>query len=210
MQDMINPDMGEVSLGFLHTLGYSYIPDLIKGFIRKYPGIKFQLHQNNTPALVSQLTSGEVDFCILASINDIPRIEWTHLWSQELYVIVPAGHHLANDEEINLEQIADESLISFKEGYGIRKIIDDSLKKAGINPTVTFEGEEVRTVIGLVEAGLGVALIPDIKGIDRKKISMLHIKSPEVKREIGIAGISGQYLSPAALRFLKYVTEKFK
>lgn len=210
IQDMINPEKGEVSLGFLHTLGASYIPDLIRGFGKKYPGIKFQLHQNSTQILLNQLTSGEIDLCMSSPTESMPQIEWTHLWSEELFVIAPAGHHLAKLKKIDLEQIANEPLISFKKGYGIRKITDDLLQKAGITPKITFEGEEVRTVIGLVAAGLGVAFIPDIKGVDRKEISLLHVKSPECKRDIGIARVNERYLSPSAIRFWQFVIDHFK
>lgn len=209
IRDIINPEKGEVSLGFLHTLGASYIPDLIKDFSRKYPGIKFQLHQNSTNILLNQLISGEIDLCMTSPTENMQQMKWTHLWSEELFVIVPAGHHLAGLKKIDLEQIADEPLISFKKGYGIRRITDDLLQKAGLTPRITFEGEEVHTVIGLVAAGLGVAFIPDTKGMHRKEISILHIKSPGCKRDIGIARVNERYMPPSAIRFWQFVIDYF-
>lgn len=209
IQDTIDPDKGEISLGFLHTLGASYIPDLINGFVKKSPGISFQLHQNSTNVILNQLMAGEIDLCMLSLNEKIPQVEWNYLWSEELVIIVPSGHHLVKNKYIALEQIANEPLVSFKEGYSIRKTIDDLLKKAGITPRITFEGEEVHTIIGLVAAGLGVAFIPNTKGINRKGIALLHVKSDECKRDIGIAMVKGRYISPAASKFRQYVLDKY-
>lgn len=209
IQDMIDPDKGEISLGFLHTLGVSYIPDLINGFVKEHPDISFQLHQNGTNAILNQLVKGEIDLCMLSLNENIPQIEWNYLWSEELVIIVPSDHHLAKNKYIELEQIANEPLVSFKEGYSIRKTIDDLLKKADITTRITFEGEEVHTIIGLVAAGLGVAFIPDTKGINQKGIKLLHVKSDECKRDIGIAKVKGRYISPAVSKFWQYVIDIF-
>lgn len=209
MQDLISPEKGEISLGFLHTLGASYIPDLIKDFGRKYPKITFQLHQNSTHILLNQLVSGEIDLCMSSITENRPQVEWTHLWSEELFVIVPVKHHLANSDKINLDQIANEPIISFKKGYALRKTTDDLLQIAGINPKITFEGEEVHTIIGLVASGLGVALIPYTKGIDRREISLLHVESPVCRRILGISRVNGRYLSPAVVQFWQFVIDYF-
>jgi DNA-binding transcriptional LysR family regulator len=209
IQNIINPEKGEISLGFLHTLGASHVPDLIKNFSRKYPGIRFQLHQNSTNILMNQLISGEIDLCMSYPTENYPQIEWTQLLNEELFIIVPAGHWLSEYKEIDLKLIENEPLISFKEGYGMRKITDELLLKAGISPKITFEGEEVRTVAGLVAAGLGVALIPGIKGINRSEISRLHVKSPECRRNIGISRMKERYLSPSALMFMEFVIKYF-
>lgn len=209
IQDLISPDTGEISLGFLHTLGASSIPDLIKGFCRTRPSITFKLHQNSTQELIHQLIAGEIDLCMSSCPEDNPQIKWTHLWSEELYVIVPVDHRLASAKIIPLKEIADEPIISFKKGYGIRKRADDLFEEAGINPTMTFEGEEVHTVIGLVSSGLGVALIPDSKGIDRKKIAVLQVSAPVCQRMIGISSIKGRYLSPAAVGFEQFVIHHY-
>ena len=209
IQDMINPESGEVSLGFLHTLGASHIPDLIKSFGKKYPDIRFQLHQNSTHILIKQLMAGEIDLCMSSPAYEILQLQWTDLWNEELYMVVPAGHALAGSGSIELKQVADERVISFKKGYGVRKITEKLFREAGIKPEITFEGEEVRTIIGLVASGLGVALIPDTKGIDPNEISMLHVTWPRCRRTIGIAGVNGRYIPPAAEKFRQFVVEYF-
>ncbi|MCP1308884.1 LysR family transcriptional regulator [Paenibacillus tyrfis] len=209
LEDLIHPEHGEVSLGFLHTLGVHSIPDVIRSFRSAYPQIHFQLHQNSTQFLLDQLSAGGIDLC-MAAPQETKHMQWASLWNEELFVIVPKDHPLAASESVLLEDIRSEPLISFKKGYGLRKITDKLFEQAGIGPDIRFEGDEVHTIAGLVAAGLGVAVIPDTKGIERANLSFLRVRWPECRRVIGIGWIEGRYLSPAAERFRDFVIDYFR
>lgn len=209
IQSMLNPEKGQVSLGFLHTLGESFIPELIRAFGLIHPGITFELHQNGTRALIDQLIRGEIDLCFSYPPENSNKIEWNYLWDEELQLVVPVNHPLADENLITLEMLKNETFITFKLGFGLRKITDDLLTKAGICPKIAFEGEEVHTICGLVAAGLGIAIVPKIKGPDRDNISILHINSPEFRRNIGILNRKDGYLSPSTRLFLDFVIDYF-
>lgn len=210
IQDLLEPEQGQVSLGFLHTLSTNLIPDLIASFRTQYPKINFQLKQSPSHILLEQLQLGELDLCLIAPMEIKPPIQWTKLWSEELFVIVPEGHKLANRESIMLKEIADETFILLKKGYSLRITIEQLFEEVGITPKVTFEGEEADTVAGLVAAGLGISILPDLKGIDKSKISQISVDWPKCQRLIGIARIEGRYLSPAAEKFKKFILEDFE
>ncbi len=209
IQNLINPDSGEISLGFLHTLGTSYVPELICAFGKKYPDVRFQLHQNSSQVLLYQLISGENELCLSYRAENDAQVEWNYLWSEELVLIVPSKHPFSRKKDITLEQIGKEPMISCRPGYGIRKITDELFEKAGIIPKITFEVEEVHTISGLVAAGLGIAIVPEIKGIDQKEINTLHVKAAGCKREIGIMKMKERYLPASATRFQKFVIDYF-
>jgi DNA-binding transcriptional LysR family regulator len=210
LQDLVNPDYGEVALGFLHTLSTSLIPDLIGAFRVQFPTIRFQLSQNHSYSLLEKLNAGELDICLIAEPTEtkIP-IQWTPLWSEEIFVTLPLGHPLASAESIILDQIADESFIFMKKGYALRDTTDRLFQKKGISPKVTFEGEEVATAAALVAAGLGVSLLPDT-GLDKSKIVQIRLREPKCQRVIGLALIEGRYLSPVASRFKQFVMDHFR
>ncbi|MBP1157216.1 MULTISPECIES: LysR family transcriptional regulator [unclassified Paenibacillus] len=211
IQNMLDEEAGEVMLGFLHTLGSQLIPDLIVTFRANSPNIRFQLNQSNTVFLLQQLIQGSIDLCLLSSLDEVNlSVEWKQLWSEELFVFVPAHHPLANRESIVLAEIADEPMISFKKGYGLRNVIDRLCMEAGFTPKIAFEGEEVPTVAGLVAAGLGVALIPDVSGLTAQKLVKLKVSSPECYRIIGVAWMKDRYLSPPTVRFLQFVMNYFE
>ncbi len=149
--------------------------------------------------------------CLLAEPTETKLpILWTPLWSEELFAIVPLGHPLAERESILLAEIAEESFIFLKKGYALRRTTDQLFEQLGVVPRVTFEGEEAATVAGLVSAGLGVSLLPDLRGIDKSKIAQIRISSPKCQRVIGMAQVQGGYLSPAAVRFKEFVLDTFR
>ncbi|QGQ44916.1 LysR family transcriptional regulator [Metabacillus sediminilitoris] len=207
IKDLLDPDKGEVSLGFLHTLSTSHIPDLLASFRAHYPKINFRLGQGPSHNLIDQLQLGVFDLCLIAPMEKTSPIVWRQLWNEELFVIVPKDHKYANRKNITLEEIADESFIHLKEGFSLRITIEQIFKKVGITPKITFEGEEADTVAGLVAAGLGISILPNLKGTDQSKISKIPVKSPQCQRTIGIAWVEGRYLSPATEKFKQFVLD---
>ncbi|RBW69035.1 LysR family transcriptional regulator [Bacillus taeanensis] len=209
IQDLLDPDFGEVSFGFMPTLGTYLIPNLISSFRSDYPQVNFRLKQNSTDLLLKQLEANEIDFCLVSFIEESTKVNWKKLWSEELFLIVPADHHLANMGSITLQEISNEPFVLLEKGNGLRGITDQLFEEAGINPKITFEGEEVHTITAFVAAGLGVTVIPDFKGVDWEKVSRIRIDSPNCKRAIGLAWVEDRYLSPTAKRFQQFIINYF-
>lgn len=210
IQELVDPNRGEVSLGFLHTLGTNVVPDLIRLFRKEFPDIHFQLIQNHTHTQLKQLKSGELDLSLLAAMEVEKPIQWTELWRDELYLIVPIYHPLAMKKSITLKELADESFILLKKGYALRITVDEIFEKVGITPKITFVGDEVGTVAGFVANGLGFSLLPDGEEINPRKIAKIHISDVKCERIIGMAWAEGRYLSPAAKQFQKFILDFFE
>jgi DNA-binding transcriptional LysR family regulator len=210
IHDLIHPDHGNISLSFLHSLGSNLVPGLLSKFRSIYPNIQFKLYQNATTFLLEQLEAGEIDLCLCFPVAKREHVEWEPLFTEELFVVVPHGHRLATRSSIQLKEIANEPIVTFKKDYGLRILTDQLFKEADLDPFITFEGEEIMTVAGLVEAKLGVALIPHVWGLDKTNISFLPVSSPQCQRVIGIAWTKERYLSPAAQNFKNFVIQSFR
>lgn len=209
IQDLLEPESGTISLGFLHTLSTNLIPDLISSFRMDYPKIKFKLGQGPSHILLDQLQSGEIDLCLIAP-NDVKHpVRWEELWSEELFVIVPKNHKFANYQSIKLEELANEPFIHLKKGFSLRITVEQLFQEGEITPDITFEGEEADTVAALVAAGLGISILPDLKGIDKSKLLQIPLSWPMSKRRIGLAWVEGRYISPANDKFKSFVFEKY-
>ncbi|MCY8689767.1 LysR family transcriptional regulator, partial [Bacillus spizizenii] len=202
IQSLLQPDQGEVSLGFLHTLGTTIVPNLIGAFKDQYPNVHFQLNQSHSNQLLDKLRSGELDLCLLASFPVESNIMWKPLWKEELFLFLPKHHVLATRQEITLNEIAHEPFVLMKEGFALRVTMDHIFEQVNITPNIVFEGEEAATIAGFVAAGLGVSILPDFKGLDQTNIAKVRISWPRFERIVGVSWIEGKYLSP--------VTENFK
>lgn len=209
VSNLSDPSQGIVNLSFLHSLGSYLIPVLLSRFKKLYPKIQFKLDQNNSALLTTQLINGDADLCLSSTLMTTENLGWISLCSEELFIIVPAKHHLAGRSSLSLAEIAHEPFITFKPTYGLRLLADQFFETASIRPKITFEGDEIMTVAGLVDAELGVALIPHIPGLAHLQISFIPIDTPVCSRPLGMAWNTTKHLSPAAKKFQKFVIDCF-
>ncbi|MET3289021.1 UNVERIFIED_CONTAM: LysR family transcriptional activator of glutamate synthase operon [Brevibacillus sp. OAP136] len=206
--DAIDPDRGNVSLAFLHSLGIEFVPELISSFQAHHPQVTFQLSQASSDVLLDQIRTGSIDIALFARMKPEDGIRWEPLLTEDLYIIVSNYHPLAAFDEVELKEIANEPFIALKRGYGLRNITDKLFKEAGVSPHITFEGEDISTVAGLVATKLGVSLLPGVKVLETMQVKPLRVTSPHCSRTIGIAWKEDRYLPPVAKRFLSFVTGK--
>ncbi|MER2192108.1 MAG: LysR family transcriptional regulator [Solibacillus sp.] len=206
---MIAPDYGEVSVGFMHTLGMQIIPALMTDVRTIYPEMKFQLTQSNSSVLLAKLENRELDLCLISSLDYPDNVHWEKLWSEKLYLIVPNGHALATQSRVRLSDFVHEPFISIKKGNSLRRSVDALYKQVGYELVPAFEGEEVHTLAGLVESGLGVSLIPQIKGLEQYALKVIPVDEPNCHREIGLVYTQHHEQSAVVKQFIHYIRKYF-
>jgi LysR family transcriptional activator of glutamate synthase operon len=229
LADLIGVESGSVPVGFLPTLGTWLLPELVRGFRARHPGVRFELHQDRADRLLPALRAGTVDLILTSQRPSDPGVGWRRLLVEALHLVVPAGHPLGRGRRsVPLVAAAYEPFVMLRSGLGLRELSDELCRQAGFVPRVAFEGEEVETVRGLVGAGLGVALLPEVHPIpgadaparttttrrqDRRRAAApaaggsgpatvdLFVSSPRCRRDIGLAWNLDRYRSPAVDEF---------
>ncbi|WP_199745659.1 LysR family transcriptional regulator [Amycolatopsis sp. WAC 04182] len=204
-REEVDPGSGHVVLGFLHLLGRSLVPTLLRGYRADHPDVRFTLVQGSRQDMVDRLTSGELDLALLAPAPvDDPLLDTAVLTEQEIFLSVPTSHRLADRPSAAIEDLKDEEFVLLETGYGLRTITDDLCAAAGFEPKIAFEGQESDTVRGLVAAGLGVALLPRFEPGSPAGVVEVPLVPP-VGRTIGLAWRRDVVLPPAVLRFRERV-----
>lgn len=200
LADLKAADRGVVSLGFLRTLGARYIPELVRRFGLRHPGVKFSFVQNNSAEIEAQLERGELDLVFVAVPPGRGGFEWARVADQEFVLIVPHSHRLARRRRVRLQEVADEPFISFKPGHAIREMTHGLCKAAGFAPAISFEADDSSSMPGFVAAGFGVAIVPP-EAAKYADVVSLKITEPSARRAIGVAWAKGRYLSASARLF---------
>lgn len=200
VEEELDPEKGRVVLGFLHMLGRSVVPELVRGFRAEHPHVRFGLTQNARFTVVEKLRQGEIDLALVAPPPDGPEFESVVLFEQELIVVVPSTHRLATRKTVRIRDLEDEELIVLEHGYGLRQITDDMFAAAGFTPRIAFESQEIETVRGLVAAGLGVALLTHAETTPPAGLRELPL-TPRAGRVFGLAWLKGHPLPPAVRAF---------
>ncbi|MGG4143247.1 LysR family transcriptional regulator [Paenibacillus algorifonticola] len=212
IHEFLDPEKGEIRLGFPHSLGVSLIPQVVAAFRKHHPNVKFRFRQGMYPSLIRDMVKGEIDLAFISPFPD----EHEHvcgqvLLTEELYAILPPAHALAGESSIRLSQLKDETFVLFSEGYSLRPIVWEACQEAGFTPKIGFEGEETETIRGLVAAGMGVSLLPAMAlhhtGILQP--AKVRVEQPHVTRNIGIIHRSNEKLSLVAKVFHGFLLHYF-
>ncbi|OXS74527.1 LysR family transcriptional regulator [Domibacillus enclensis] len=201
IEDIASPDKGNVSIAFLPTFGPHVLPNLIAEYKKLHPNVTFQLYQGAGEVNMKKVQEGQADLCITAPPYKRPDIEWTIVREEELYIAVPAGHLFAKRQGLFFEEAAEEPFVTFKKGFGLRFMFDGLCEKTGVEPAITFEGEEVSTIAGFVAAGLGLSVLPKKPEIAHDPLVFLPINDYPLIRQVAIGVKKQGTLSPAARQF---------
>lgn len=212
VHEFLDPEQGEIRLGFPHSLGVHLLPGIIAEFKKHFPNVRFRLKQGMYTTLIRDVITAEVD---LAFISPLPeqheQIEGRVLLTEELFAILPPGHPLAGETEIALQQLKDDKFILFSKGYSLRPIVLHACLEAGFMPKIAFEGEETDTIRGLVAAGMGVSLLPEMALFQTGNLEPIRVTlgSPKVTRTIGMIYRSGDKLPLVAQSFRTFLYDHF-
>lgn len=204
---MLDPNYGCVSLGFLYSLDINITPKLVSGFKELYPNVEFELYQSHLADLRSKLSRGEVDLCISPRFTGDMSLEWQFLFEEILYIAVSKNHRFADLKQIKLSDTLDEPFITYKSHHGLRAITDQLFDKIGALPKLAFEGEEIMTISGLVNANLGISLIPKTAPLELLDIVFIPVSYPKCTRRLGLSWNVNKSSSPIVEKFKKFMIE---
>jgi LysR family cys regulon transcriptional activator len=162
------PDQGKLNIATTHTQARYALPDVIQGFMSKYPRVSLHMHQG-TPSQISDLAAkGEADFAIatesLHLYNDLVMLPCYH-WNRS--VIVNKAHPLAKKGTITIEDIAKYSLVTYVFGFTGRSELDRAFSAAGLEPKIVFTATDADVIKTYVRLGVGVGVIASM-AIDEK------------------------------------------
>lgn len=213
IHEFLDPEKGEIRIGFPHSLGIYLLPTVVAQFRKDHPNVKFRLRQGTYNSLIRDVMKGEID---LAFISPFPEkhehVSGELLLQEELFAILPQGHQLAGSKAIRLEQLKDDSFVMFSEEYSLRAIVLEACTTAGFVPNIGFEGEETDTIRGLVAAGMGVSLLPEmaLTEISQLQPAKVRIIDPQVTRSVGLIQRTGERLPLVAEVFQRFLLDFFQ
>ncbi|MEV4314188.1 LysR family transcriptional regulator [Actinocrispum sp. NPDC049592] len=197
-----------VRLGAFPTAAADLIPRVVREFQRRHPDIRVQLRSAHAQDIPASLRDGEIQLGLIWDYDFLPRtvpadIERLPLVDDPLYVLVPAGHPLAGESEVDLLEFAGETWVV----RGHEAPYDDAFatmcRLAGFEPQVGFVTEDYLSAQGLVAAGIGVSAVPRLALVAlRPDVAAIAVGGARPHRRIAVVRRKDAEHSPAALRLL--------
>ncbi|MCR8659131.1 LysR family transcriptional regulator [Paenibacillus endoradicis] len=212
VHEFLDPEKGEIRLGFPHSLGISLVPQVVAAFRHHNPDVKFRFRQGMYPTLIRDLVKGDIDLAFISPVpSEQDQVTGKVLITEELFAILPSNHPLANRDEIRLGELKDDQFIVFGEGYSLRPIVMNACEAAGFTPNIAFEGEETDTIRGLVAAGMGVSLLPKmaVEFVAPIPIAIVKVIDPVITRNVGIIHRTNEKLPLVAKVFYNFLMNYF-
>lgn len=231
---LLDPGSGVVTLGYPLSLGAWLVPALLRDFGLVRPGVRVRLQRTSVgdPGMISRLlATGAVELELTTERVSGPGVRWHRMQIEPLLLAVPATHRLAGQQEADLADVADEPFVLRRAPSGMRNQVLQLCRRAGFDPEIRFEVDDLPTVRGLVAVGLGVGVVPAL-GLDTTLglaatpgqdagpglaaapgpdaagsaggMALLRLRDPQAHREIGLAWHTDRRLLPSAKDFRRF------
>jgi DNA-binding transcriptional LysR family regulator len=210
-RDLAGRRRGLVTVAALPSVASTLLPAIIAAFNAQHRGISVRLRDGVAQRVTALVKSGEADFGIGSPAKREPDLRFSPLLTDPISAVFPPGHPLERQARVRLEDLLPLPLILMDTAYGVRTLVDRAFESIGNVVVPAYEASYVPTALGLVKAGLGVAVIAfsaaDEAATQVAGLRARVIEHPMLVREIGLIEHTGRSLSPAAQQFLSAVCE---
>ncbi|MBC5765728.1 LysR family transcriptional regulator [Ramlibacter albus] len=207
LRDAAQMEAGDVTIGCVFSAVHHFLPPVIRSFREQHPRVLVRIIEEGADEVLAAVQQGEADFAINYIGMQEPELEFTPLLREPYVLACPAGHPLARRKSVRWEELADYPHARVSHASRNRLLIDQALAELPPLPRPVCEVRHVSTLIGMVENGMGVAVVPQLT-LPRSPASVVGVKleKPEVARTVGMTWRRGRSLSPAAAAFVDLLT----
>ncbi|WP_322049040.1 LysR family transcriptional regulator [Paraburkholderia sp. J67] len=190
---------GRVVVAASPTVACRLMPEVVAACGRQFPYVTLGLRDDVQSDVVRKVRSGEVDFGVIIGPFVAEDLETELLATDSFCVVVRGDHPLAREDEVPWTALDGERLVMLDHASGSRPLIDAVMHEQGVNARVVQELGHPATVFGLVEAGVGVSVLPWL-ALPVPAGSSLLARSlvPRAERTVELVRRRERSLSPAA------------
>ncbi len=180
---------GRLMIGTAPAVGTYVLPRLLKVFCDNHPGVDVLVRTGHSDEVLQMVVDDDVQVGIGRPINH-PDVRTVTLYQDELVLVVSALHRFSKKGSVKVEQLADDSLILFDRDSGYYGMILGLFRELGVVPQQQMQLDSIEATKKMVEANLGIALLPEVS-VEREirlgTLNKVHIEASEpVERDIAV------------------------
>jgi DNA-binding transcriptional LysR family regulator len=197
---------GRVRLGAPPSLCTGLLPDVLRAFHDRHPGIQLLIEEGGSHDLVRELARGALDLAlvVLPLPSPSPALTTIELFQEDL-VVVSSTAAEAPRTPLRIADLRGRPMVMFRHGYDLRDLTLAACRAAGFEPYLTVEGGEMDAVLGFVRAGLGIGVVPSMVATRAgHELRVTPLARPGLRRTVALAHRS-DVAPPRAARVLQDV-----
>jgi DNA-binding transcriptional LysR family regulator len=201
---------GTLRVGIMQSFAFADVPGLLGTFRRQHPEVEIEVRPaaGGSAALIEELRRGGLDIAFIALLDPPSAVNAIPLGSEELVLVAAPDQAPPGRRPITLDALVDARFVDFPTGWGVRTVVDRAFAAAGLERRVTMEVADVVTCLQLLQAGLGIALLPPSLLRLGDPLLTQRAVSPPLAWRVGVATPAGQAASAAATAFAELVTQR--
>ncbi len=211
LQELQSGLSGELVVGGSSIPGQYLLPRVLGKFRPQYPSITIVLSITDTMETLERIVRGDLELGIVGAVVPHAQVAFHPFIEDELVLALPAGHPWATRSTVPLEALSGEAFIQRERGSGSRLVVEQTLAKAGLEPSRLNVVAEMATTEAIkqgIKAGLGLSLISGLALEDEIRagsIATVRIEGVTFRRHFSIIRHTGRVLSPLAQTFERFL-----
>lgn len=152
--------MGVLRIGIFTSLASGFLADLLRAYVAGNPGVRPDIVEGGQSEHIAAVRRHQTDVAFLTGEPIADGCDWTHLWTEWVYVALPSDHELAPKDEISWADLRDQHFIVSEADPGpeIHEYLVKHLAELGHHPSVERHGVGRDNLMHLVAMGLGLTL----------------------------------------------------
>jgi DNA-binding transcriptional LysR family regulator len=207
-RDLVAKARGRVTVAATPLMSSMLLPEAIARYAKLHPGVRVVLRDTQAAQIQPKVRDGAADFGIGTFERSGRELDAEPLMIDTLVLACPATHPLARRAaDVAWRELGGHAFIALSRDNSVGQLIGDCLAVEGVEVDVVHEVAYLSTVLGMVEAGLGVAVLPSYArpATPARRVVMRRLVKPEVRRETSFLTRHGRTLSPAAQSFKEFL-----
>lgn len=206
LTELMELKKGQLRIGIPPIVGAEFFSKLISQYKEQYPFIEILLTEVGTKRIRQKIEHGELDIglvCSTKSKNE--QLNTLSFLEDPLQLIVHSDHPLANKSMVSIGDLAKESFIIYRNDFILYDRIIEECSKAGFAPIIACETTQKDLFIEMVQAKLGVALLPEkiVEKIHYDSVCAIPFQQPFINLELGITWKNSEYIPFAVREFIE-------
>ena len=211
LKDEVEMQRGRVRLGTSPTISSTRLPRVLAAFQARYPAVAIDVQEDFALPVLDKVRNGAVDFAIGPRVAPVRDLDFKPILKDPFRAVLPPDYDLDGRTEIALGELATAPFLAMPRASALRMVLEEAFHGLGHILSPRFEVSHHLTLIGMVEAGLGVTVLPALclpaRGYG--EVQTAAVVAPHLEREIDLITLKGQALAPAALRLAAMIEDGF-
>ncbi|WP_199052728.1 LysR family transcriptional regulator [Aquitalea sp. ASV15] len=203
---------GMLTIASIPSVAQQLLPEVLAAFARAHPQHRLRVLDENAQEVLACVLDGRADLGINFVGGEDPGIDFLPLLTERYLLVVRRDHPLASRSRVRLQELAGEKLVSVSPHSSNRLLLDHQLAALAERPQIYYEANHLSGVYGMVLAGMGPVIVPELSltQAQRHMLVGIEISEPALSRTLGLIQRKGSHNSPLMQQLIDQLRRAFQ